>query len=123
VAVKNGMTDSEVLSASYTISAPVLEQVATPSANFAGGAYLIGTQVELSTTTTDATIYYTTNGTTPSSDNGTVYHSPISIAGPLTIKAVAVMTGMTDSEVFIANYTLLPVGPPTGPFPPGDLIP
>ena len=49
--------------------------------------------VTISTTTSGATIRYTTNGTTPSSTVGTVYSSPVSITATTTLKAIAYETG------------------------------
>ncbi|MGM0715570.1 MAG: chitobiase/beta-hexosaminidase C-terminal domain-containing protein, partial [Bacillota bacterium] len=53
IAVLAGMTDSAVMSESYTIQ----PQVATPTAEPGSGAVPAGTTVELSTTTPGATIY------------------------------------------------------------------
>ena len=51
----------------------------------------------ISTTTSGATIRYTTNGTTPSSTVGTVYSTPVSISATCTLEAIAYESGMADS--------------------------
>ncbi|WP_339225786.1 chitobiase/beta-hexosaminidase C-terminal domain-containing protein [Paenibacillus sp. FSL H7-0357] len=102
IAVKPGMTDSSVLSESYTITA---QQVAAPTANPAGGEVASGTEVTLSSATSGALIYYTTDGTTPSSSS-TLYNGPITLTSAKTIKAIAVKPGMTDSTVLSESYTI-----------------
>ncbi|TGV24180.1 hypothetical protein EN829_044530, partial [Mesorhizobium sp. M00.F.Ca.ET.186.01.1.1] len=107
IAVKAGMTDSAVMSESYTIQ----PQVATPTAEPGSGAVPAGTTVELSTTTPGATIYYTTDGNTPTTSSN-VYSTPIPITGAVTIKAFAVLAGMTDSAVMSESYTITPLPQP-----------
>ncbi|MCR8657438.1 chitobiase/beta-hexosaminidase C-terminal domain-containing protein [Paenibacillus endoradicis] len=102
IAVKSGMTNSSVMTVSYTI----IEQAATPTANLAGGAVAAGTSVSLSNATQGATIYYTTDNSDPSPTNGTIYSSPITITNAMTIKAIAVKSGMTNSEVMSVSYTI-----------------
>ncbi|MGG0882924.1 chitobiase/beta-hexosaminidase C-terminal domain-containing protein, partial [Brevibacillus parabrevis] len=105
IAVLAGMTDSTVMSESYTILPP--PQVATPTATPSSGAVLVGTPVTLQTTTPGATIYYTTDGNTPTTSSN-VYSTPIPINSAVTIKAIAVLGGMTDSTVMSESYTILP---------------
>ena len=68
-------------------------------------------KVTLSTTTTWPSIYYTTNGTTPSSSNGTKYTDPFDVTEETTIKAIVTKTGFTDSEVI--TRTIYKVATPT----------
>ncbi len=63
-----------------------------------------GTKVELSTTTKDAVIYYTIDGTEPT-ENSTLYSEAIVISEDVTIKAIAVK-GKTKSAVLTAKYTI-----------------
>lgn len=86
-------------------SAPA-QKVQTPSISPAAGTYTSAQSVTITTATSGATIYYTTDGTTPSATNGTVYGSAISVTATKTIKAIAVKTGMTDSDVASASYTI-----------------
>lgn len=81
--------------------------VATPTATPGAGAVASGTAITLSTTTTGATIYYTTNGATPnrSSTKYSTTNKP-TITGATTLKAIAVKAGFADSTVLTAAYTL-----------------
>ncbi len=63
-------------------------------------------QVTLSTTTAGATIYYTTNGSTPTTSSN-VYTGPFEQSSAATIKAIAVKDGVTDSEVGVFNVEKL----------------
>lgn len=78
---------------------------ATPTFSLAEGAVYSGTKVAISTTTTGATIYYTTDGTTPTTSSS-VYSDSIEITEATTIKAFAVKTDYNDSEVATAAYTI-----------------
>ena len=60
------------------------------------------------TITSDATVYYTTDGTTPSATNGTEYAAPFEITATTTVKAVAV-NEVGASDVAEATYTLFVV--------------
>lgn len=62
--------------------------------------------VTITTATPDAKIYYTVDGTTPSTTNGTLYSNPVHVDKTLTLKAVA-MLGDKTSDVVEATYTLL----------------
>jgi uncharacterized repeat protein (TIGR02543 family) len=98
------MSNSGILTAAYTILVP--GTVATPTATPpTGTAVDSGSTVTLSTTETGATIYYTTNGDTPTTSS-TPYTAPIPITAAVTIKAIAVKDGMTNSAIMTANYTI-----------------
>lgn len=61
--------------------------------------------VTLTTATVGTSIYYTTDGTEPSKENGTLYTDEgIVITSDCTIKAVAVADGMADSRIISASY-------------------
>ncbi|WP_165280018.1 chitobiase/beta-hexosaminidase C-terminal domain-containing protein [Paenibacillus protaetiae] len=64
-----------------------------------------GTSVTLSDATPGATIYYTTDGSTPTVSSA-VYSSPISITSAVTIKAIAVKSGYANSGVMSASYQI-----------------
>lgn len=61
--------------------------------------------VTITTATPDAKIYYTVDGTTPSTTNGTLYSNPVHVDKTLTLKAIAVL-GDKTSDVVEATYTL-----------------
>jgi hypothetical protein len=102
IGYKAGWNDSGVASGLYTIS----QQVATPTFTPAGGVYSAAQSVTISTTTPNATIRYTTDGSTPSATAGTVYTSAISVASTMTLKAIGYEAGWTDSTVNSAIYTI-----------------
>ncbi len=68
--------------------------------------------VTMATTTPDATIYYTTNGSTPSAANGIRYSAPLSFASPIVVKATATKRGYRDSGVVTAVFNAAPQGGP-----------
>jgi hypothetical protein len=106
IAVAAGFTQSAVGSAAYTINLPV---AATPTFSPAAGTYATAQTVTISDTTSGATIYYTTNGTTPTTSS-TKYTAAITVSGTRTVQAIAVATGFTQSAVGSAAYTInLPV--------------
>ena len=104
-ALKSGMTDSAVVTKSVTV-----DQVATPIMTPQSGLVDTSQQITISTTTTGATIYYTTDGNFPTTSS-VMYTSPLNLTGASTVKAFAVRIGMVDSQTSSANYTLR-VDPP-----------
>jgi len=104
-AVKTGLTDSDVATAIYTINLPPLEKVVAPTFSPATGTYASEQTVIVSCATASATIRYTTDGTTPNAASAT-YTTPITVSATTTIKAYAVKTGLTDSDVSTSQYTI-----------------
>ncbi|MDE5799961.1 MAG: chitobiase/beta-hexosaminidase C-terminal domain-containing protein [Paramuribaculum sp.] len=88
----------------------VIETVATPVFSVASGAVEEGTAVEITCATEGATIYYTTDGSTPSATNGTEYTGAIYLSDAVTLKAIAVKADWYDSEVATAAYTIKQAG-------------
>ena len=82
---------------------PVLitEQASIPTANYASGEYGKELSVTLESSTKDARIYYTLDGSTPT-ESSYVYYNPIMISKTTTLRAIAVANGCKKSE--IANY-------------------
>lgn len=60
--------------------------------------------VTLATTTPNATIRFTTDGTAPSETSGTIYSAPISITKTTTLRAIAYRTGWESSKVSTHTY-------------------
>ena len=93
--------------------------VSTPTFAPGGGSYAVPQSVVISTATPAATIYYTIDGTTPTTAS-TVYSTPVNISTPTLLQAIAVASGLTQSGVGSANYTFNPTcADPTQQGPPG----
>ena len=86
--------------ATYTIA-----QVAKPVFSEAAGVVTMGTQVTITSTTEGASIYYTLDGTTPTSSSN-IYNGYVVIAKDETIKAIAIKENYVDSEVANVAYTV-----------------
>jgi len=101
IATKSGYSNSAVGSAAYTINGAA----ATPTFSPAAGTYSSAQTVTISDSTSGSTIYYTTNGTTPTTSS-TVYSSAITVSVTETLEAIATKTGYTNSAVGSAAYTI-----------------
>ena len=104
IAVATGYSSSAVASAAYVINLPA----AMPSFSLAAGAYNGGQTVTLSDATAGATIFYTTDGSIPTSSSS-VYSSPLSVSASETLTAIAVGTNGVASPVASASYVITPV--------------
>ena len=80
-------------------------KVATPAFSVASGAVNSGTEVTITCGTEGAKIYYTKDGTAPTASS-TEYTAAISITAAVTLKAIAVKSGMNNSAVASASYTI-----------------
>jgi hypothetical protein len=72
------------------------------------------TGVTIADTTPGAVIYYTTDGSVPTTSSA-VYNGPIQITGPTTISAFAQAPGFTASQVVTAFYTVQSADTPPNP--------
>ncbi len=79
--------------------------VATPEFNIPGGIYSETQSIELTTTTSGATIYYTLDGSVPSTSS-LIYNAPIDVASTTTIRVFATAAGLEDSNIATADYTI-----------------
>ncbi|BDU51381.1 chitobiase/beta-hexosaminidase C-terminal domain-containing protein [Haliovirga abyssi] len=104
VAKKDGMDDSDVITAKYVIQNSV-EKVAAPVITPAAGTYTTTQAITITTATTGASIYYTTDGTTPSVAS-TKYTAAFNITKTTTVKAIAIKDGMDNSDVVTADYII-----------------
>lgn len=89
------------------------QQVAAPRFSPTAGTYTSAQRVAITTTTSGASIRYTTDGRDPSATS-TLYSAPINVSQTTTIKARAFRSGQTDSPIASATFTItLPVATPT----------
>ncbi|HVJ94162.1 MAG TPA: chitobiase/beta-hexosaminidase C-terminal domain-containing protein [Labilithrix sp.] len=89
-----------------------LPSVETPVFTPAPGSFTSSVPggVQLATATPDATIYFTTDGTNPSTASA-AYSGPINVSTTTTIRAIAVKDGFLDSAVAVGTYTITPPQP------------
>jgi hypothetical protein len=90
---------------SYTHGGSSTTAVATPTFSPAGGQYSSAQTVTISTTTSGATIRYTVDGSTPTASS-TLYSGPISVPSTRTVNAIGIMSGLSNSAVASATYTI-----------------
>ena len=76
---------------------------ATPAFNPPGGVYTSPINVAITSTTPDAVIYYTTDGTAPTTSSA-IYSTPIPVLAAMTIKAMATAAAMANSYIASASY-------------------
>lgn len=107
VAVKSGYANSSVVSRAYAIRA------AKPTASLAAGTYYDSQKVTLKTTTGAAAIYYTLDGSTPTTSSKK-YFTALTLSKSVTIKAVAVKSGLAASPVLSVSYTIIQGVPVSG---------
>ncbi len=79
---------------------------ATPSFWPLAGTYS-PTQITLSDSTANSTIYYTTDGSAPTASS-TPYAGPVTVSSTTTVKAIATAAGFSTSAVGSATYTVPP---------------
>jgi hypothetical protein len=101
IAVAVGYVQSGVDSEAYGVG-PL---AATPVLSPAGGTYTAVQTLAISEVTAGATIYYTTDGTTPSTGS-TLYSGPITVSSSETVQALAAAAGHTNSSIGSATYTI-----------------
>lgn len=92
--------------ADITVSDPQYPTVATPTFSPEGGAYTSTQTVTISCATSGAAIRYTLDGSTPT-NNSTLYSQPITVSQTTTIKAIGIKSGMQNSYVATAEYTIV----------------
>jgi hypothetical protein len=105
MAIKSGYSQSATATATYTSTSFVSTPTFAPAS---GTTFTSSVSVSISDITPSSTIYYTIDGSTPTTGS-TVYSGPLTISAITTVKAIAAASGLTNSSVGSATYSL--VGP------------
>jgi hypothetical protein len=85
------------------------------------GFYSAPFQVAITSATPTATIRYTTDGSWPSTSNGTIYSTPIDVTTTTTLRAIAYQSGWLSTNVdshtyiFVDDVVQQPANPPGWP--------
>jgi hypothetical protein len=103
VAIANGFSPSPVSAKSYTYVP--MPQATAPAFSLAGGHYTTPQTLTLTDSTPGATIYYTTNGATPTTAS-TKYTGPITVSSSKTVIAIAAASGFRNSNPSSKAYTI-----------------
>ena len=103
IASATNFLQSSPSSQTYTLQ----NQVAAPTFSPASSSFSSPISVTLSDATSGAKIYYTVDGSTPTTASA-LYSSPITVSATTTVKAIAAATGMSNSNVSTATYTYTP---------------
>jgi hypothetical protein len=107
----NGLIDEVRIYNGGVIAAPTFSQMSP---------YITGsTSVTISSNETGATIYYTTDGTTPTTSSSIYNGTPVTVGNGTTLKAIAVVDDCSDSLVTSVTYVVpssynLPEAIPSG---------
>src|SRR6202000_2543196 len=95
--------------ANFNLQVTTSGTVATPTFSPVAGNYPVSQSVTISCATPSSSIYYTTDGTTPTFPiTGTtqLYTGALTVSAAETIKAIGVATGLSNSAVGTASYTI-----------------
>lgn len=113
ISVLNGV-QSTVASVFIEINNPTLTEA--PVLIPGEGSYVGSTPVSMSSTTPGSAIYWTNNGATPTVGHPftSLYTGPVLVTSSRQLKAMAVATGLPNSSITVANYTI------TAPMPGGN---
>ncbi|MCC6301294.1 MAG: carbohydrate-binding protein [Gammaproteobacteria bacterium] len=79
--------------------------VSDPTFNPNGGVHQDSVTVQIASSTPATTIYYTTNGTTPTASS-TPYGGPFTLTSTTTVRAIAKRDGYNDSAVVAKTFTI-----------------
>jgi hypothetical protein len=107
IAIASGYLPSSVASGKYVIEA----KTATPSFSPPPGSYWTTQSVKLADATGGASIYYTIDGSTPTTKSKLYKGVAIKVAKTTTIKTMAVAHGAVQSDVAVGLYTMNQASP------------
>jgi hypothetical protein len=101
-----GLTASYLFDAVITaVNVAQSGTVENPALSLAAGSYQYAQSLAIRTTTVGAAIYYTTDGSTPTTSS-TLYTSPTTVSASAYIQAIAALPGWTNSAVSGAQYAI-----------------
>jgi hypothetical protein len=107
IATASSHSTSALATAVYTINLP---PTATPAFSPLAGSYASAQSVTIADSTAGSTIYYTTNGTTPTTSS-TRYTGAITVSSTETVEAIATASVHSTSAEATATYTIgMPIG-------------
>lgn len=99
---KKNITDDIVLTAKWRDSTTLAE----PESNIHSEVQVKkGTEIKLTCTEPDVSIYYTVDGTEPTAES-MLYSAPIVVEQEMTIKAIAVKKGYNNSKIACFHYSV-----------------
>jgi hypothetical protein len=102
VAIAPGMKTSPVAVAAYTISE---SPAPTPTFSPGSGSFTSAQTVAIGDSLADASIYYTTDGSAPTTSS-TLYTGPVAVSSTETLSAIATASGYGPSGIGVATYTI-----------------
>ena len=113
VAIKAGLENSPVSVATVSIKEKTItetkieyvDKTYCSAVTFTSEATEDGVKVTMATTTEDAAIYYTIDGTAPTVES-TKYSEPVEFTKDATVKAIAIKTGIENSPVSVAAVSI-----------------
>ena len=110
----SGARAAYIQSITVTYTPPVETKVADLKISHVSGTYWGDQSVTITTKTKGASIYYTTDGSTPTASSS-LYSSAIDVTADQTIKAVGIKAGLENSEIVTANYNIISSIPARNP--------
>jgi hypothetical protein len=98
----------------FKFTLTVQKAAAKPKANKEAGTYTDSVKVTLTSATKGATVYYTTDGSTPTTSSKSVKNGgTVTLKKSTTLKTMAVVSGVKNSYVTSVKYTIKTKAPDT----------
>lgn len=106
VQVRAKIISPEIYADSDTAAAEIFIKCAAPVFDPVQGEFVVSEDVDMTTTTPDAAMHYTTDGSTPDSGD-TEFVTPVNLTATTTLKAITVKENLLDSDVTTGLYELV----------------
>lgn len=103
ISVKDGYRNSTIEAERFTIIPPVAP---APMFDLLGDTYYGTRFLTITNSLPGSSIYYTTNGTTPTTSS-TLYTGALTLSNPATVRAITVKSGYTQSSEVSQTYTII----------------